>query len=293
MQENNSKDTLTDTSEPEVLVPELEMVETVIASPELPERETSSDVPVAAVVVAVPVAPPTRSVLKKYGIAALIIIIMMLGLVFLLEKEGRINTGLFASMLRNSSATVAVALVNGVKIPQADFASSLLQLTQMAASQGANTTDVAFQDELKKQAMDNLVNGQILRQAALEAGIEAPTEQVDTRLAKIEAGIGGPEALATKMGEFGISEESLRRDIENEILIQGLFDNVISPEKTPVTEEEITKIYEQSGGEKAGLPPLKDMRAQVVQKIEQNRQEQKISDYLEILRAKATIEVLI
>ena len=298
MQENNSKDTLTPITPTPVIVPEVDStIETTTASP-VPEMETTTASPLPENTMSLQepagtVASSTSRSVKKYILAAVVIAIMMLGLVFLLEKEGRISTGLFSAIISKSNNAAAVALVNGTKIIQADLTSSLDQLTQMAAAQGANTTDPALATELKTQALDTLVNGELLRQAALTAGIEASAEEVDTRFAEIEGSVGGPEALTAKMSEFSISEKSLRRDIENEILIQGLYETVIDPDRASVTEEEIIELYEQAGGEAAKLPPLEDVRPQIIQQIEQNRQQVKISEYLETLRSEATIEILI
>jgi hypothetical protein len=284
MQENNPKDSLNNDSP---VMAEIEP-ETVVAEPEI--------VPVMAATVDTPVVvktSPMTARVKKYGLMALVIVVMVLALVFVLEKEGRISTGLFSSIIGDSKGAAAVALVNGTKIVRADYDSSLQQLLNMAAAQGANTSDEAVVSELKTQALDTLINGELLRQSALDAGMEAAQETIDARYTQITEDVGGPEVLLEKMTEFGISEKSLRRDIENEILIQGLFDSVINTEPTEVTEAEIKDMYEQSGGEKAGLPPLAEVKDKVVEQIERNRQQEQISKYLEGLRQTAKIEILI
>jgi hypothetical protein len=211
------------------------------------------------------------------------------GLLFVLEQQGRISTGLFSSIGSNSPA----ALVNDVKIKRADYDSSVAQLVSMRASRGDDTSDPAVLAQLEAQAIDTLVNGELLRQAAIESGKEASKEVIDARYGEIEIGIGGPEPLATKMSEFGITTETLRRDIENEILIQALFDEVFGTDKAVVTDAEVEAFYAEVSGVEAGLPPLEDVREQIAEQIRQNQQQAEVAAYIETLKAEAKIEILI
>ncbi len=227
--------------------------------------------------------------LRRYLLAALAVLVLTGGLMFVLEKEGRIATGIFGDMKDMSP----VALVNGVKISREDYDSSMNQLLLMAAEQGADTTDSGVVASFSAQAIDTLVNGELLRQAAIEAGMEATAEAVDKRYGEIEAGLGGKEQLQARMVEFSISDETLRRDISNEILIQGLFDEKLTSDDTEITNEEIESFYTELGGEEAGLPPLNEVVTELTEQIKINRQQEEVAIYLEELRAMAEIEILI
>ena len=230
--------------------------------------------------------------LKTYGLAFLALVIIVGLLIFGLEKQGRISTDIF-SPLTSSIDRTPVAKVNGAEIIKSDYESSLQQLLQMAASQGASTTDPALLSQYQKQAMDTLVNGELLRQSALAAGLTASSEDIEKRYNEIRDGVGGADLLAERMNEFKITEQSLRRDIENEILIQGLFTSVFVGDKAEVTEEEVIAFYDGLGGKEAGLPPLAEVKDQVIQQIKLDRQQQEAGKYIEELRAKAKIEILI
>jgi len=100
--------------------------------------------------------------------------------------------------------------------------------------------------------------------------------------------------LQARLEEFGISKESLLRDIENEIIIQALFAVELPlDDVSTVTEEEVEGLYTQIGGEAAGLPPLADVKNEVREQILLNRQQGQIGAYLEKLRADAKIEILL
>lgn len=235
---------------------------------------------------AVPVAGKSFNLKAYVGMVAVILVICA-GLLFILEKEGRTSTGLFGSMISGP----AVAVVDGVEIAKADYDSSLAQLTNMTAEQGADVTDPAVVEQLKTQAIDTLVNAEILRQAAVEEGITVTPEQIETRFAEIRDGIGGEEALVQRMAEFGVTEAGLRLDIENEFLIQGLFDARIDTSSITVEDSEITELYTQAGGVEAGLPPLEEVREQIISQIRFDKEQQQVSSFIEELRAEADVEI--
>lgn len=259
-----------------------------------PERESSAPSGEVGDAVRAETPAPVVSAVKKnikiYLLAGLVIVVMGAGLLFVLEKDGRVSTGLFGALTTNNKP---VATVNGTSINRSDYDSSLKQLVDMAAQQGASTTDETALASYKTQAIETLVNGELLRQSAIAEGMTATPEAIDARFKQIEEGIGGAETLKAKMAEFNITEKILRRDIENEIIIQQLFDKKFSFADSEVTDEEVNKFYADLGGEKAGLPPLKDVRDKVVEQIRQNRQQDAVSKYIEELRAKAEIKVLI
>lgn len=229
----------------------------------------------------------------KYLIAFLIVAIIALGLIFVLEKDGRISTGLFSGVIENMENSKPAAKVNGVAIPHKDFKSSYDQLLKIGQNQGMDVTDPEVIAEFNSQAIETLINGELLRQAALEKGMTASEEEIETRFGEISDSLGGEEVLATRMEEFGITEVSLKRDIENEILIQGLFDQELGEGDEEVSDEEVAEFYNSLGGEGAGLPPLEEVSADIKEQIVFERKQLQISEYIDQLRSEAEIEVLI
>ena len=286
MQENNQKDGTT------TPVPKAEGVETIVEETTSPIAAEVKEVMLPDTTEALPLATTgKKSLLKRYGFALLAIIVIGIALVFLLEREGRISTGVFSAFERNQ----AVARVNDVKIIKGDYDSSLMQLLDMAAKKGADTTDPAIMEQIKTQTIDTLVNGELLRQAARTAGIEASTEDIDVRYEKIQNEVGGADVLATRMAEFDITEKSLRRDIENEILIEGLLTSVIDPNPAVVTDEEVTAFYDQavkSLSPEMKAPPLEEVKNDIAVQIQKDRQNTKIGEFLEKARSDAKIEIL-
>ena len=229
----------------------------------------------------------------SYIIAIIVVVVIGLGLLFVLERDGRVATGIFSGITENMNANLPSAKVNGVVIPKSDFDSGVLQLMEVAKSQGADVTDPQIVSQFNSQAIDTLVNGELLRQAAQAEGITVSGEEVDARFNEISEGVGGIDVLKERMAEFNIDEESLRRDIENEVLIQGLFDIILVENDSEVTEEEVLSFYDQAGGEEAGLPPLEDVRDQIEEQILLSREQEQVGNYIDGLREDADIEILI
>lgn len=231
--------------------------------------------------------------IKAYAAAVAGILVIGTGLLFVLEKEGRVSTGLFSGMISQMEANEPVAKVNDVVIPQSEFDSSLQQLIQMASQQGADVTDPAAVEQFRTQAIETLVNAELLRQAALAEGMTATSEAIEARFAEISEGVGGPDLLAERMAEFGVTEAGLRRDIENEILIQGLFDAKVTTDSPEVTDEQIAAFYEQAGGTTSDLPPLSEISDQIEAQIKFDQEQLVIGEYVETLRSEAEVEILI
>lgn len=258
-----------------------------------PEPVETMITPDEAVVAEPNAAVGTKFNYKAYGAMVVGILVIAAGLLFVLEKEGRTSTGIFSGVISKMEAGKSAAKVNGTEISMSDFTSSYTQLLEMSAAQGMTIGDPDVEAQLRTQAIETLVNAEVLRQAAIEAGMTASAEQIEARFTEIQDGLGGAEALASRMAEFGVTEESLRRDIENEFLIQGLFDANIDSANLTASEEEIFFLYNQAGGEAAGLPPMADIRDQIEAQVIFDKEQQLISTFIEELRADATIEVLI
>jgi SurA N-terminal domain len=165
---------------------------------------------------------------RKYTIAAVVLVLVaLLGLVFLMEQQGRLNTGIFDGVQQTLSKNKAVALVNDGKISRYDLDVSMSQIATGAAAQGADVESAEVKTEIQSQALDMLVNTELLKQEAATRGIEITGEEVEARLETLKADVGGEDVLKQRMQEFNIDEKTLRRDIKNELTIQKLLEYLL------------------------------------------------------------------
>lgn len=233
-----------------------------------------------------------KTPVTKYIIAVLLAAVIILGALYLLEKEGRSSTNIFSSIIESQQANSVVATVNGEEIINSQLETSIQQFAQVAAAQGVDASSTEAQLEIRNQALEVLINTQLLKQAAREDGIEISDEAVAERLESIKTDIGGEEILAERMEALGIGEEQLRRDVKDELLIQKLLESIFAETDTTASEEEIAAVYEDAGGEDAGLPSLDEVREQVEAQITASKEQAAIDEYLAELKAEAEIDIV-
>lgn len=221
----------------------------------------------------------------------LAVLIVGTSLTYVLEKNGRIDTKIFSTLSEKMTANKTVAVVNGYKITNREYQSNIKQLQQIASEQGADPTDASILANIKDQALNTLIDGELLRQEAKDHGIEVSADDINNRFTEIEEGVGGAEELTSKMAEFGITKESLLRDIENDFLIQKLFEEVIGTDEEEVSDEEVKDFYDLAGGEAAGLPPLEEVEELIINQIKSDRVNTQIEQFLASLRDQAEIQI--
>lgn len=236
-----------------------------------------------------------KQTLIQYGIATLVVLIMGAGLAYALEQQGRINTGIFTKVSSLINPAPLAAKVNGAKITMADYEKNINQLKTAATQQGADISNESILAGVKKQAIDVLVNTELLRQEARKSGANVTPEQIETRYQEIVKSLGDEEKLKAKMTELGITEAGLRTDIEGEILIQGHLSSAVDTSKIAITDEELKASYDQISAGAAGkdVPPLAEIKTQLEAQLKTNKEQELVNAYITKLREAAKIEVLI
>ena len=233
----------------------------------------------------------------NFIVSLLAILAVVAGLWYALERTGVVPTSVLTSTFGHTPAETGenrpVAVVNGTNITASEFNEALEQNLQAAQQQGADPNNPQIMATIESQALDSLINSELLRQAALGAEISVSEEDIDARITEIEAELGGAEELAARMEEIGIDMATLREDIENELLIQTLLESELELDAIVVNDEDVTAFYEQAGGEEGGLPPLADVEEQIESQLRLQEEQQLVQEFLSELRNAADIEVLL
>lgn len=228
-----------------------------------------------------------------YIVAAVVAVIVLLAaLMYVMEKDGRIQTGLFDGVDRIQSERTVVATVNDSEISEYDLRISMEQIGAAATAQGVDTTDPEVQSSIKGQAIEMLVNTELLKQEAAVRGLTVTAEDVDARYQQLLEEVGGEEVLMERMEQFGVTDKILKRDIRNELIIQQLLDQVFAETEISVSEEEVLEMYNNAGGEAAGLPPLEEVRGQIEQQINTTKEQEIVNTFVDGLREKSEVNVL-
>jgi hypothetical protein len=280
-------------NEEEVAAEEEKEVSTIEVVTEEETPVSSNDKKSPIVMIMGYVACAKKSILaRKYTISAVVLVIVaLIGLTYIMEKQGRINTGIFDGIEKLVTGHKAVAIVNGQKITKNELDTSVAQISAGAVAQGMDSANEEMKLQIRGQALDMLVNTELLMQEAKERGIVVTEEEVEQRIGKLREDIGGEEVLATRMAEFGITEKILRRDVKNELTVKALLDQVFVEKGITITDEEVAAFYEQAGGKKAGLPAIEEVSEQIKAQIKSTKEQEQVTALIEELRGEAAIEL--
>jgi foldase protein PrsA len=115
-----------------------------------------------------------------------------------------------------------VAVVNGVKITTAEFNERLME--------------VAGRDVLR-----DMIDRELLRQAAVEAGIEVTEEELDAEIEKAKQEIGGEELFQQWLAGRELTEERWREHVRFALLTRKL-----ALKDVKYTEEDLRKFFEEN-----------------------------------------------
>lgn len=262
--------------------------------------DTKSDTSVAdltgEVVLAQTATGAPRTALRQYFIAGALLVIMGGVVWYGLEQQGRIHTGIFAKIQSIVVPEKAAAVVNGTKITMADYEKNRQQIIASAQQQGLDTTDPKAVADINSQAIDVLVNTELLRQAATEAGVTVTSDQIEARYEEVVKSVGGADELTKRMTTLGITDESLRKDIKGEILIQSYLSTAVDTSTVTVDSSEVQATYNHavaSSTDASTIPPLQNVQSQIEAQLKIAKQQDMINAYIKTLKDKADIQILI
>jgi parvulin-like peptidyl-prolyl isomerase len=120
--------------------------------------------------------------------------------------------------------------------------------TEMQLAMGKNIDQIKTLDpnrlpEFLKVNIERMGERNLLLEGAKKAGVVITAAQVDSTLNFIYAQNGGEENFVKRIGGDGITIETVKKDIEREMVIRKYFDKLYSEVK--VTDEELKEAYAQ------------------------------------------------
>jgi peptidyl-prolyl cis-trans isomerase C len=146
-----------------------------------------------------------------------------------------------------AAATGAAATVNGLPIPEKLLDAEVKQQIGKYARYGMRRATPELTATLRQQALDKLIDQEVLRQAGSRVVVKDAEEQARQKLAVLQAGFTTPEQLERYLASRDLTREkfieSYRSKLQMDAYLasQGLAD--IEP-----TEEQIAAYYEQAKG---------------------------------------------
>jgi len=137
-----------------------------------------------------------------------------------------------------------VVSVNGKDIIQGEVEKELQNILMQYQGRVPPQQMVQLQSQFKKQAVESLINKQLLFEETDKQNIEASVEEIDAEVKKVAAQFETPEKFKERLEQMGMSEEKLREDIKQNYRIEKLIKSKL-PEIT-VTDEDISLFYKEN-----------------------------------------------
>jgi len=155
------------------------------------------------------------------------------------------------SLVEGTAADSVVVTVNGVDITESNIQALIEPELQKMAAKGGQLPP-AYAEQLKKQlrqqALENLIVGQLLDAEVKRAKIEITEEEVMGQIGKIASGQSPPlslDDLKKKMAEYGRSFDEFKQQIHKGLGYQKLMESQFEG-KIKVTEEDAKKYYSEN-----------------------------------------------
>ncbi len=181
----------------------------------------------------------------------------------------------------------AVVSVNGTEVMGDSYNSVYSMLkTQMAGS----GQDVSDTEVVKEQAVNVLIEQQLIRQEAETLGLEVTDEEVQSEFDTIKEENG--EQLTAVLDQFQLSEDDFKRQLADDLITNKYVESELD---IKVTDEEVEEYYnklkEQSGDQEVGK--LEDLEPTIKNQITQQKTATELQSKVAELKEDAEVETLI
>ncbi|OFY09246.1 MAG: hypothetical protein A2X11_04830 [Bacteroidetes bacterium GWE2_42_24] len=149
------------------------------------------------------------------------------------------------------------------------------------------TQDAAFELQL----LDDLISLKLLTVEAESKNYTVSDDELNAEITLLVEQFGGQEALNQQLEALGISDEELRTNMRNELLIRQLLEAETTIDEVEVTDAEIAEAYKATVGEAEDAPPLEQVTELIRSEIVNQKSAGIVQAYVDGLREKANVEV--
>jgi len=234
--------------------------------------------------------------MEKKNIFIIVALVVLIGGFLLFYSFGEESSNNPTNQNTTFESGDVVATVNGEEIIGSDFE---LIYSQISTQQGVDpaTLDEQTQNQFSSQVIETLVTQVLLKQEAEKSDIVVSEESIDLQVESAKGQFESDEAFQQALSTENLTEESLRNQIWESIIINSYLQQELNLSTVTATESEIAQVYEQaiasSEAEVEVAAPLSDVYAQLEAMVIQQKQQELISQFTENLRVDAEIEIFI
>lgn len=197
-----------------------------------------------------------------------------------------------------------VATIDDEEISGEAFAENYEAQYQQLSMQSQMTGQEPDQDQLKDQALEMMINSELLVMEAEDQDLSASEEDVDEYLDTMaeENGMESSDALMGELEAQGLTEDRIREDLQKEVLIQQVVETLDVEEPS---EEELQEMYDTQVEQLEAMneqveedqaqeaPSFEEMEPELEKQAAMQKENEAISSLLDDLRDDADIEILL
>lgn len=158
------------------------------------------------------------------------------------ESTGKVPTAQTETYLNKEDSMIAK--VNGTPITSAQVEQELSNIIAQYQNSVPPEQLQELQPKLRTQALENLINTQLLFREADRKGINPSSDEINNELNGIISRFPSPEAFQQQMTKVGISREQMLKDIEQQLKVNALVKEALVGVQTTVTDEEVSQFYQ-------------------------------------------------
>jgi hypothetical protein len=209
--------------------------------------------------------------------------------------------GLAAAMLACAAASLAqnipgvAARVNGAEISNFRLERHFEAYLKTQRRNISSMINPRVYKKLKREALDQLIEHELLWQAAKSEGAVAPDDEVQAAMRTIEAQMKTRDSYLRAIEQAGFDEKSHAEHVRRELSgLQHLVRKSSSP--PPVTDDEVAAYYEQYRHRFEQAPatqPLDELREAIRTRLLAEKKTALAREVIAGLKAAARIELLV
>jgi parvulin-like peptidyl-prolyl isomerase len=188
-----------------------------------------------------------------------------------------------------------VAIVNDKEILGSDYNSALASAQGQMQQMGQDPTSKEAAEQVKQQTIDSLVGQTLLLQEADKKSYKVSEADINKQLDEIKKQFKTEKEFEAALKKSGIDMKTLETQIADEIKLKKYVEKEFPASE--ITDEEIQKTYDQYAeqGKTTGqeVPKLEEVKTQIEQSLQQQKQQEKLVQQVEKLKKNAKIEIKI
>lgn len=222
----------------------------------------------------------------------LVVIVAAVGLLIAYQK-GVLTPGAAQddAALGQADPTATVATVNGVVITRDELDKKMKQI-QSSIPDGV--TDPGTDPMFESQVLDEIINFKILLGQANTRGIEVTMEEIDAEIKTLVELFGSQEAFDLQLTAAGLTLQTLRTNMQNELMIRKLVNAETNLEEVAVTDDELKAAFSLAYPEGTeGAPAYEEVAEMLRAQLIQQKGSAIVEAYVGDLRNESTVETFL